>query len=173
MTISRSDALIHRTIESGHERLSPRSEIDGDMLAWLRPLVVDALRTGECLPLMDSGWWMRCTTGPGRLAASLWLSRNTGESRTPRDGAAPHVTLTVRLADLSEAELADMKAELAVNPYLIGPCLPLETQPVLEVSMKGIAALSDAELAEQAATEAGNLERCIAWAWLITQEPEA
>ena len=85
---------------------------------------------------------MRCTTGPGWLAASLWLSRNTGESRlprTPRDGAAPHVTLTVRLADLSEAELADMKAELA----------------------------------EQAATEAGNLERCIAWAWLITQEHEA
>ena len=149
MTISLSDALIHRILETGDTRVSPRSEIGADVLAWLQPLIADALRTGECLLLLDSGWWMRCTTEGERLSAFLWLSRNTGESRLPvipRNGAAPHVTLTV-------------------TPEVVG-----EERPILEVSAAGIAALSDAELVDQALTEAGELERCIAWAWLIALE---
>ena len=41
--------------------------------------------------------------------------------------------------------------------------------PLLEVSMAGLEplVLQDALLGLQAAREAGDLERCIAWAWLV------
>ena len=42
----------------------------------------------------------------------------------------------------------------------------LEARPVTEASVVGIASLDDADLLEQAAAEAGDLERCVAWAWL-------
>ena len=36
----------------------------------------------------------------------------------------------------------------------------------MEASIAGIAALDDTDLLEQAAGEAVDLERCLAWAWL-------
>ena len=36
----------------------------------------------------------------------------------------------------------------------------------MEASIAGIAALDDTDLLEQAAGAAGDLERCVAWAWL-------
>ena len=35
--------LLHRTIETGHEYLSPRDEVAPDVLGALRPLVAQAL----------------------------------------------------------------------------------------------------------------------------------
>ena len=42
----------------------------------------------------------------------------------------------------------------------------LEARPVTEASVVGIASLDDADLLEQTAAESGDLERCVAWAWL-------
>ena len=138
-------ALIHRTIESGDARLSSRSEVDPAVLAGLRPMIRDALATGAGAPLLDSGWWMRCSTSGGRLLASLWASRPTGDSRLPAapdNGTAPHVTMTV------------------TRPAGEG-------RPLLEASILGLGALSgDPVLLDEAAAEAGDLARCLAWAWL-------
>ncbi len=82
----------------------------------------------------------------GRLQASLWLSRRVGESRlplVPAPKSPPHVPLTVTRSGSPEA------------------------RPVMKASIAGIAALDDINLLEQAAAEAGDLERCVAWAWLL------
>ena len=137
--------LIHRILEAESVRFSPRSEVDPQVLIWLYPLIAEGLATGDCVPLMESGWWLRAETVSGRLQASLWLSRRVGESRlpvVPAAAAPPHVTLTV-----------------------IRPSSP-EGRPLMEASIAGIAALEDTDLLEQAAGEAGDLERCVAWAWL-------
>ena len=87
---------------------------------------------------------LRAETVSGRLQASLWLSRRVGESQLPVVPAAappPHVTLTVTRSGSPEG------------------------RPVMEASIAGIAALDHTDLLEQAAGEAGDLERCVAWAF--------
>ncbi len=137
--------LIHRILEAESVRFSPKSEVDPQVLIWLYPLIAEGLATGECVPLMESGWWLRAETVSGRLQASLWLSRRVGESQlpvVPASALPPHVTLTVTRSGSPEG------------------------RPVMEASIAGIAALDDTDLLEQAAGEAGDLERCVAWAWL-------
>ena len=137
--------LIHRVLEAESVRFSPKSEVDPQVLIWLYPLIAEGLATGNCVPLMESGWWLRAETVSGRLQASLWLSRRVGKSQLPlipAPAAPPHVTLTVTRS---------------VSP---------EGRPVMEAGVAGIAALEDTDLLEQAADEAGDLERCVAWAWL-------
>ena len=126
--------LIHRILEAGADRCSPRSEVDPQVLIWLYPLIAEGLATGDCVPLMESGWWLprgnRVRTPPGVSLA------------VPAPAASPHVTLTVTRSGSPEG------------------------RPVMEASIAGIAALDDTDLLEQAAAEAGDLERCLAWAWL-------
>ena len=137
--------LIHRVLEAESVRFSPKSEVDPEVLIWLYPLIAEGLATGDCVPIMESGWWLRAETVDGRLQASLWLSRRVGDSPlpvVPAPASPPHVTLTVTRSG---------------SP---------EDRPVMETSIAGIAALDDTDLLEQAAGEAGDLERCVAWAWL-------
>ena len=138
--------LIHRTLEAESVRFSPKSEVDPQVLIWLDPLIAEGLATGDCVPLLESGWWLCAETVSERLQASLWLSRRVGESQLPVVPASPtaptHVTLTVTRPSSPEA------------------------RPVMEASIAGIAALDDTDLLEQAAAEAGDLERCVAWASL-------
>ena len=141
----RNPVLIHRVLEAGSVRRSPKSDVDPQVLIWLWPLIAQGLATGDCVPLLESGWWLRADTVSGRLQASLWLSRRVGEAPlpvVPAAAAPPQVTLTVTRSGSPEA------------------------RPVLEASVAGIAALEDAALWAQAAAEAGDLERCVAWAWL-------
>ena len=137
--------LIHRILEAESDRSSPKSEVDPQVIVWLGPLIAQAVATGECLPLLETGWWLRAKTVSGRLHVSLWLSHCLGESSlpvVPAAAALPHVTLTVTR-----------------------PSSP-EGQPLMEASIVGIAALDDTDLLEEAAGDAGDLERCVAWAWL-------
>ena len=137
--------LIHRVLEAGSVRFSPKSEVDPQVLIWLYPLIAEGIATGDCVSLMESGWWLRAETVSGRLQAALWLSRRVGDSQlpvVPPSTSPPHVTLTVTRSGSPEG------------------------RPVMEASIAGIAALEDTDLLEQAAGEAGDLERCVAWAWL-------
>ena len=137
--------LIHRVLETGSVRFSPKSEVDPHVLIWLYPLIAEGLATGNFVPLLESGWWLRAETVSGRLQAALWLSWRVGESSlpvVPVPASPPQVTLTVTRSGSPEA------------------------RPVMEASIAGIAAIDDTGLLEQAAAEAGDLERCVAWAWL-------
>ncbi len=91
--------------------------------------------------------YFRDLPGPLRLADVPDYVRSLGFSTdrlpvVPASASPPHVTLTVTR-----------------------PSSP-EGRPVMEASIAGIAALDDTDLLEQAAAEAGDLERCVAWAWL-------
>ncbi len=62
--------LLHRTIETGHEYLSPRDEVAPDVLGALRPLVAQALATGAVVAI-DAEWSLGCRDHLGRLRAGL------------------------------------------------------------------------------------------------------
>ena len=67
--------LIQRTIDTGQERLSPLCEVDPDTLAELRPLVREAIKSGQRMHV-GAGWWCRATVEQERLEAELlpWAS---------------------------------------------------------------------------------------------------
>lgn len=73
---ARSAELVHRLAEAGRQARSSRSDADGTMLAWLRPVLAEALASGEPTPLGDTGWWLP----------------------SPDPAADPHVRLTVTKA---------------------------------------------------------------------------
>ena len=62
--------LIERTIDTGQERLTPLFEVDLDILAQLRPLVREAIKSGQRVHV-GGGWWCRVTADQGRLEAEL------------------------------------------------------------------------------------------------------
>ena len=77
--------LLHRTIETGHEYLSPRDEVAPDVLGALRPLVAQALATGAVVAI-DAEWSLGCRDHQGRLRAGLWYGAV---------GPEPHILMTV------------------------------------------------------------------------------
>ena len=52
--------LIERTIDTGQERLTALFEVDPDILAQLRPLVREAIKSGQRVHV-GGGWWRRVT----------------------------------------------------------------------------------------------------------------
>ena len=47
--------LIHRILESESVRVSPKSEVDPQVLIWMYPLIAEGLATGACVPLLEFG----------------------------------------------------------------------------------------------------------------------
>ena len=47
-------------METGRARRLPQASVGGALLAWLRPVLAEALASGEITPLCDTGWSMRC-----------------------------------------------------------------------------------------------------------------
>ncbi|MCY4019722.1 MAG: hypothetical protein OXG39_09955 [Chloroflexi bacterium] len=119
--------LLHRTVETGHVRESPRAEVDDAAIRRLRPLVRRAIETSEAVALEPSPWSITAAEHGDRLDAQCWRGDAEGE---------PHVRLAVD-----------------------------RRRRTLDCRMVGISALRPTEAAE-AAIEAGDLERCIAWAWI-------
>ena len=62
--------LIERTIDTGQERLAPLSEVDPDILAQLRPLVREAIKSGQRVHV-GAGWWCWITADQDRLEGEL------------------------------------------------------------------------------------------------------
>ena len=68
---SMNPVLIHRVLEAGSVRFSLKSEVDPKVLIWLYPLIAEGLTTGDCVPVLESRWWLRPEIVSGRLQASL------------------------------------------------------------------------------------------------------
>ena len=102
--------LLHRTIETGHEYLSPRDEVAPDVLEALRPLVAQALTTGAVVAI-DAEWRLGCRDHQGRLRAGLWYGAV---------GPEPHILMTVtRSAGLNPPLLeVSVAGLLEVNPAM-------------------------------------------------------
>ena len=104
------DTLIHQTLETGHERLSPVSEAVGDGLALLRPLVREALKHVQPLHV-GAAFWMQAADDAGRLEAKIWhgpepIGPPLVEVSILRPDPAAHClpVLQVSISNLSEAD---------------------------------------------------------------------
>ena len=62
--------LIERTIDTGQERLARLFEVNPDILAQLRPLVREAIKSGQRVHV-GAGWWCWATVEEERLEAEL------------------------------------------------------------------------------------------------------
>ena len=78
-------AFLHLTVETGHVRLSPRGEVADGALRALRPMVAEAIRSGEPVELRPSAWWLSAAERGPMLDASLWWGEAAGD---------PHVRFT-------------------------------------------------------------------------------
>lgn len=142
--------LLHRTIETGHARDSFRHEVDDDIIEILR----DSIRA--CLEMAPGhAIEIRPDTMPDdaptwHLAAAL-------------DGG--HLTAWLWYGEV--AGIGDPCITMQVRPVSGG-----EYAAILDAGMAGIALLPDA-WQETAALQAGDIERCIAWAWLADRPDPA
>ncbi len=121
--------LDHYTVESGHVRTSPASEVGADVLARVGQALGVALASSAPVDV-GAGWVMEARADGGALEARLWVP---GMDTT----APPGVVMRVEHRD--------------------------GRPPLLTAAMAGIVHAPDVR---ESAMQAGDLERCIAWAWL-------
>ena len=62
--------LRHITVESGHEAITGRADVDDAVIDQLRPLVQQALDTGADVDI-PGGYWMRAELRDGDLACGI------------------------------------------------------------------------------------------------------
>ena len=125
--------LIQRTMDTGQERLSPLSEVEPDILAQLRPLVREAIKSGQPVHV-GANWWCRITVEQERLEAEL----------LPWAEGPPLVLMTVTPGEGNAPAL-----------------LEVEAASLLQAAAHGRVTESQADMA-------GELARCLAWAWLAS-----
>lgn len=133
--------LTHLTVDTGHSRLSARTEVADDVIAMLAPLLRRAL-SGErvALPAPDGGYWfaadetgdtLRATIGgPLGPLVSLTVTRGPGSTTWPGPGAEPR------------------------GPWCAFDAVRVDLDAV-RVDLRAMRWLGDAE-------------RCLAWTWLAS-----
>ena len=111
-------ALLHRTLETGHEQLSPRSEVSADVLAHLRPLLREALHHGRRVHV-GADWWVQVLEDADRLefalAVDAWTEPLYRCQVTPPAGVGRPSLLEVSSSGLLDqvASRGDKAAEAA------------------------------------------------------------
>ena len=63
--------LRHITTETGHLRISPRAEVDDNVINLLRPLINRSLANGGDVELAQTGWWLQCDETDTQFSARL------------------------------------------------------------------------------------------------------
>lgn len=151
--------LHHVTLSTGHLRRSPRAEVAGEVVATLRAMLGEALAAPGAAVAMPEHVQPRCTlsaTAEGRcLVATVWAPPE-GELRVPLAtiGVAGHGRCGARLWESLHAHAAP------------GLTLATRGQPAPAAPWCGARLEPGIALHPQAASWLGDLERCLAWAWL-------
>ena len=148
MNLSRS--LHHVIVESRHVRESPFSEVSPGFLEHVTPLLLAAIETGQPVPLSPFDWMIKAreVTGDPSHADALKVDLYYGPADV--DGP-PHIAVTVIAAVPNPAAQPICLAATAGLVRLLEDPDP----------RKGTAAFAAASM------DAGDLERDLAWAWLI------
>lgn len=152
-------SLSHYTLNTGHSRMSPRSEVREETIRFLDPVLANR---GGWIPGMDSDFGFALTIGSGedmRLVQLIYCRREAARTTPPfalfaaawSDDAASEAwgALTRIAAKFGLPTTGNMPAEL---PALLVLLLP-----------------PAAKLAPGVLMAAADLERCIAWA-ILAQE---
>ncbi|MDE2888039.1 MAG: hypothetical protein OXR72_07470 [Gemmatimonadota bacterium] len=120
---SGSIELNHVTLATGHVRRSRRSDIRSDLLERLRPVLMEALRTGEAVPVPASSWYLSASEVQGRLTFRLWY-------REPSPFNPDAIRCTVRPEPNGRVPLLEKSMTLA--DHLRTPISALMQASVLE-----------------------------------------
>lgn len=162
-----SPYIIHITLSTGHTRNSPREEVGDDILRllvpWLNGLTQQPGQRAP-LPVPDLAHYSAsATVDAGALLATIWGPRGPYLPGRAHDGEAdPLVTLGVAQRSRHGGDLwAMMVAQFGVAPGLKRPAEP----------WCAIALHAGLMAHPQTAEWLGDLERCIAWAW-VTRAPQ-
>lgn len=153
----RSRYLQHVTLDTGHVRRSPRSEVEAETIPAVSRLLSLALAGDEAwIPAVEPRCRLTAAASGRCLVATVW-GPDAGEQRVPLAtlGVAGRSTcgsrLWRRLHDGRPAEMPALKTDAARVPP--EPWCAVRLEP-------GLA------LHPEAAEWLGDLERCLAWAWL-------
>lgn len=137
----------HVTLATGHSRVSPRAEVGDDAIDAIAPL----LHEGGALP-GPTGYSLRWTSPPGLDVCLYTVHRD-------RDGA-PLVTAGVAHSERDAEALWQILADLQERTTGRPPAAPRPVAPwCAAVILPGI-------LDDPAVHWLGDLERCVAWAWI-------
>lgn len=134
------DHLAHRTIQTGHDRRSPRSEVSTDVVRLLAGVLDEALTLDGWADVLGSGWHISACVDAGRLKFRLSVG-------IPDVGEAAPIRCTVWPGSRSHCPRLEVDIPTGPNP-----------DPARARAFK---AMGPARVAE-----AADLERLIAWSWL-------
>lgn len=160
-----SPYITHITLTTGHMRRSPRDEVGDDTLRALHPWLTDLIASGERRPLPVPAlaqYSVNATVEGGGLVATIWAPRGPHVPSHPHFGEVdPVATLGIAQRSRHGPDLwALMLAHLGGKSGLKRPAEPwcaVALHPAMAAHRDSAALI-------------GDLERCIAWAW-ITRAP--
>lgn len=152
--------LNHITLSTGHTRRSPRAEVSGETLARVAPWLAALIESGQPAPLPVSnlaGYTGHATVMDGALIVTI-----SGPALTdgPMAGKPPPL-ITMGVAKRS-------RHGATLWPLLTGPVMPAAKPGIVRPSepWAAVAIWPTIALYLDAAQWLGDLERCIAWAWM-------
>ena len=152
--------LNHITLSTGHTRRSPRAEVSGETLARVAPWLAALVESGQPAPLPVSG--LSDYTGHATVVDGALIVTISGAALTdgPMAGNAPPL-VTLGVAQRS-------RHGAALWPLMTGPVMP-HAKPSIQRPGEPWAAVAiwpTLAMHPDAIGWLGDLERCIAWAWL-------
>lgn len=152
--------LNHITLSTGHTRRSPRSEVSGETLARVGPWLAALVESGQpaALPVSSLAEYSgHASVFDGGLIVTI---SGPAPASGPMAGKAPP------LVSMGVAQRSRHGA--ALWPLMTGPVMP-PARPGLQRPAEPWAAVAiwtTIALHPDAVEWLGDLERCIAWAWL-------
>jgi hypothetical protein len=158
--VSRPRAIDHVTIDSGHRRMSERSEIADDVVEVLRGMI-ERIVEGETVALPQPGYVLSGARAGRCLIVTLWGHT----SDTARPERVPVMTMGVGAHSRCAATLwRALHDGPGRGPAATDPGRPPRAPwcgDRLEIG---------AMLMQEALHWTGDLSRCIAWTWLEMRE---
>jgi len=159
-----SNFINHITLSTGHCRPSPRAEVDDETLAILGPWLDQARKSGniEPLPVAPLSHYGAMVIKDVGLVVTIYGPRGPHTPGQSHSGEwLPLVTLGIAQRSRESGDLwASLLAHLGGKTGIMAP-----TPPWVAVSIHDTIASYP-----EALQWIGDLERCIAWAW-ITRNP--
>lgn len=148
--------VLHVTLQTGHTRKSPRSEVADEVVEMLRPLLERALR-GERVPIPGQPGYTMTGGAQGRCC----MVTVSGQVRdTARPEPVPVVSIGVAAHSRCGAYLWRLLHERADLRYATDPGrVPPEPWVADRIDV-------GAALLPEAMHWTGDLSRCLAWTWI-------
>lgn len=152
--------LNHITLSTGHIRRSPRAEVSGETLARVSPWLAALLESSQSAPLPVSGLSDYAAIAQVFDGGLIVTISGPAPTSVPMDGKAPPL---ISMGVAKRSRHGEALWALMTGPVMppVHPGLQRPGEPWAAVAIWPTIALHP-----DALEWLGDLERCIAWAWL-------